>query len=138
MNRFFILLILFPFLSGSDVPKHDTIKVKELIKTCVSLFESGDYKKIKAISVEISVLSEKTNFPKGIVEGIRWYGLSLERTGDPDSAICFYRKAIQIAHNNKLKRLEAQCWHNIGFGSYLPGSFEVAAEGYLNAIKIRK
>ncbi len=138
MYRFFIILILFPFFSQANVSKHDTIKVKELIKTCANLFESGDYKKIKAISIEISSLSEKNNFPKGIVEGIRWYGLSLERTGDPDSAIYFYRKAIQIARNNKLKRLEAQCWHNIGFGSYLHGSFEVAAEGYLNAIKIRE
>ena len=138
MYRFFIILILVPFLSGADVPKHDTVKVKELIKICVSLFESGDYKKIKEVSIEIGSLSQKNNYPRGIVEGIRWYGLSLERTGDPDSAIYFYRKAIQIAHTNKLKRLEAQCWHNIGFGSYLHGSFEVAAEGYLNAIKIRE
>ena len=138
MQKVLIILFLFPFFSRAGFVKHDTDKVKEMNRACIHLFDAGDYAKIKQLSTQARILSEKNNFAKGIVEGIRWYALSIERTGDPDSAIYLYRKAVQIAHNNNLKRLEAQCWHNIGFGSYLHGSFEVAVEAYLNAIKIRE
>ncbi len=138
MYKALIILFLFPLLSNAQPATHDTVKVKEIVKSCNRLFENGDYKKIKQVSTEARLLSEKSNFPKGRVESIRWYALSLERMGDPDSAIYLYRIAQQIAHENKLKRLEAQCWHNIGFASYLHGSFDVATEGYLNAIRIRE
>jgi serine phosphatase RsbU (regulator of sigma subunit)/Tfp pilus assembly protein PilF len=117
---------------------HDTDKVKEMIRAYVPLFEAGDYKKIKQMAAEALILSEKNNFAKGRVESTRWYALAVERMGDPDSAIYLYRLAVEIARENGFKRLEAQCWHNIGFASYLHGSFDVAVEGYINAIRIRE
>ena len=136
--RILIILFLVPLFLKAGFLQHDTDKVKEMNKSCIPLFDQGNYVKIKKISNEALILAQKNNFPKGIVESIRWYALAVERTGDPDSAIYLYRKAGKIAQENKLKRLEAQCWHNIGFASYLHGSFDVAMEGYINAIRIRE
>lgn len=136
--RIFIILFLCSLFSGAQSLVHDTDKVNGMIKSCIPLFDAGDYIKIKKISSEAELLAKKSNFPKGIVESMRWYALAIERTGNPDSAIYLYRKAGRIAHDNQLKRHEAQCWHNIGFASYLHGSFDVAVEGYLNAIRIRE
>lgn len=137
MFRILIILFFFPLFSKAG-SLHDTDKVKEITKTCIPLFEAGDYKKIKQKASEALILSEKNNFAKGRVESIRLYALAVERMGDPDSAIYLYRIAGQIARENGFKRLEAQCWHNIGFASYLHGSFDVAVEGYINAIRIRE
>ncbi|HWY10064.1 MAG TPA: tetratricopeptide repeat protein [Bacteroidia bacterium] len=138
MRKLIIILIFIPIFSKAKPSLHDTDKVKQLNKECIPLFGSGDYAKIKTLSKEALALSEKNSFARGRVESIRWYGLALERTGDPDSAIYFYRIGIQIAHENGLKRIEAQCWHNIGFAAYLHSQFDVAVEGYINAIRIRE
>lgn len=137
MIKKLFILVLFSItrqLSG----QHDTIKIKDLNKVCVALFNDGEYNKIKELSMEAYRLSEKNNFKKGKVESLRFYGLALERTGNTDSAIYIYNQVIGLTKEYGMRRQEAQGYHNIGFAAYLQSSFDVAVEAYLKAIRIRE
>jgi serine phosphatase RsbU (regulator of sigma subunit) len=137
MSKRSIIFIL-TFWCAALLSQHDTIKVKDLIKVCTSLFSEGQYAKMKELSNEAYQLAEKNNFIKGKIESLRFYGVALERTGNSDSAIYYYNQVIQMAKENGLRRQEAQGYHNIGFAAYLQSSFEVAVESYLKAIRIRE
>lgn len=116
----------------------DTNAAKTIIRLLAKQFADGEFKKILARRPIVLELTSKMEDPFWYAQTMRLIGVALERTGEIDSAIVMYEKAMSIANKLGRKKLEAQCYHNIGFGYYLQSSFDRAIVAYLNAIKIRE
>jgi len=122
-------------LSSSSL---DTNAAKTIYRIHLDYITEGRYNDIIKHSRKTLDFTEKLEDPLWYGQHLRLIGLALERTGDIDLALNNYTRALAIAKTIKRKKLEAQCYHNIGYGNYLQSSFDKAIIGYLNAIKIRE
>ncbi|MBK7311072.1 MAG: tetratricopeptide repeat protein [Sphingobacteriaceae bacterium] len=145
----FLLLLCVNFVFGQDkevdsvqliLNSHDldTNDAKIIYRLQLKQINDGDFKSIIKNKTQVLNRTSKLNDQLWYANSMRLVGLALERTGEIDLALKIYADALNIAQTIKRKRLEAQCYHNIGFANYLQSSFDKAIIAYLNAIKIRE
>ncbi len=116
----------------------DTTTAKAIYRVHLRYISEGKFKEILSNTRKTLSFTEKLDDKFWHAQNIRVIGVALERTGDIDSAIKTYGHALTIAIQLNKKKLEAHCYHNIGFANYLASSFDKAIFAYLSAIKIRE
>jgi len=116
----------------------DTTGAKRIYNLQLKQISAGEFKTILRNKTQVLNRTSKLSDQFWYANNMRLVGLALERTGEIDLALKIYADALTIAQTIKRKKLEGQCYHNIGFANYLQSSFDKAIIAYLNAIKIRE
>jgi len=71
-------------------------------------------------------LSEKINFPEGIVKGMNSMGISFQMQGKTDTSLEIFEAAAKVAKDFGLWKLESTMMNNIGVNYYSRGDYTQA------------
>ncbi|MGZ3922029.1 MAG: tetratricopeptide repeat protein, partial [Bacteroidia bacterium] len=116
----------------------DSVKVQRLYKLNARRLSNGEFEPVRKASPGIIAIAKELKNPKWYGESVRFYAISFERLGQPDSAIKYYYIALNHAKKNGMKKIEGHCYHNIGLALYSQSSFEEALKAYISAERIRE
>ena len=78
-------------------------------------------------------LSEKLNYPKGIIQMTLFKAIALDIMGQTDKALIFYNKALNLADTYGEGELLAKCYLNLGVCYQYLGDYDLALENQLLA-----
>ena len=87
---------------------------------------------------EAKELSEKINYPTGIVKGMNCMAISLQMKGKTIASLKIFEAAAKAAKDFGLFKLESMMLNNIGVNLYLRGDYTQAYVHHHNAYKIDK
>ncbi|MGZ3901199.1 MAG: tetratricopeptide repeat protein, partial [Bacteroidia bacterium] len=134
-----LLLLLFSLvLKGGTPPPQDTAGVLKELSKGVDSIKKGNYPfalKTAWRNIPWLVKADQKNI---LAKCYRMAGSAHERLAAHDSAIIYYRKALDLFASINNKKQVAQCHHNIAAVMYARGDYEKSLGEYVEAIKIRE
>lgn len=80
----------------------------------------------------------KLNNINGLIISNINLGLINERTNNPDSALFYYQKALNLSHNNNVSQYLCSIYNNIGIIQQKEGNYTDALQYFLTSLKIRQ
>ena len=115
----------------------DSVKVLTLLALCGEMMNENidlmyDY------GQEAKELSEKINYPTGIVKGMNCMAISLQMKGKIIASLKIFEAAAKAAKDFGLFKLESMMLNNIGVNLYLRGDYTQAYVHHHSAYKIDK
>ncbi len=84
------------------------------------------------------VLSQKLNYPKGIIQMTLSKAIALDIMGQADKAMLLYNKSLKMAKTHEEGELEARSYLNIGVSYQFSGDYDLALKNQLLAYDLRK
>lgn len=120
-----------------ELSSDDSVKVMTLLDLSREML-NGDLALMYAYGEEAKVLSEKINFPKGIIKGMNSMGISLQMQGKTDTSLVLFEAAAIVAKNSGLWKLESTMMNNIGVNYYSRGDYSRAYAYHQSACDVAK
>jgi len=117
--------------------KSDSAKVSVLNKLALN-FISSDVNKAKSFQNQSEQLAFSKNLKYGYNESIFVKGGIYVLTGNPDSAIVYYKKGYDLSLKNKFKPIEVRCLNGFGLINWNKGNFDTALNYFFKAIKLNE
>ncbi|UZR94923.1 tetratricopeptide repeat-containing sensor histidine kinase [Chondrinema litorale] len=111
----------------------DTSKIglyHDLIKLLLKANKQSDMLKM---AEEGLALSQKLEYPHGIIKMTLSNALALDISGNPDKAIALYNKGLKLAKKENDKALEARFYLDMGVSYYFAGDLDLSLKHYLLA-----
>lgn len=84
------------------------------------------------------VLSQKLNYPKGIIQMTLSKAIALDIMGQADKAIILYNKGLKMAKTHEEGELQARCYINLGVCYQYLGDYDLALKNQLFAYDLSK
>ena len=115
----------------------DSIKVLTLLALSGEMM-NGDIDQMFYYGQKAKQLSEKINYPKGIVKGMNCMAVSLQTKGKTNASLKIFEAAAKVAKDLGSWELESMIMNNIGVNFYLRGDYTQAYVHHHNAYEIDK
>ena len=133
------------FYAAQKIAKKEAIALKDnRVLVELSLNESqahltsGEYTEAEKLLKQTLKLSEKINFPKGIIISLRKLGTLAWRKSDNALSMDYFLKGLTLSKENNLKILSAGFLNNIAVLTKSSGEIEKAEKLYNESLKIKK
>ncbi len=113
----------------------DSVAIKTLNNGCNQLY--GDFTDTIRFYAEQQVyLAQKGNFPEYEARGYNMWGVCMELSGNLDSAISLYNRALSIGERLGNKPLLIDIYNNLGIVYSYQGLYELSVENTLKALEL--
>ncbi len=103
----------------------DSVKVITLIELSREMMDT-DMNLMFSYGQQAKLLSEKIDFPYGIVKGMNSMGFSMQMQGKTDASLEIFKAACKVAKDHGLWKLESTMMNNIGVNYYSRGDYTKA------------
>ncbi len=100
----------------------DSVKVITLIELSREMMNT-DMNLMFSYGQQAKLLSEKIDFPYGIVKGMNSMGFSMQMQGKTDASLEIFEAACKVAKDYGLWKLESTMMNNIGVNYYSRGDY---------------
>ncbi|MGB5026087.1 MAG: adenylate/guanylate cyclase domain-containing protein, partial [Saprospiraceae bacterium] len=115
---------------------NDTNRVRALIARAGSIAIS-DPKRAFSDCEQAFKLSEKINFPFGLIQSMAWLAYLHEQNGEINKALSYYQKSMELAEKLGFKNDAATCLNNIAAIYKDQGKIEEALLTHQKSLKIK-
>lgn len=115
----------------------DSVKVMTLLDLSREMM-NGDMDLMFSYGQEAKQLSEKIDFPEGIVKGMNSMGVSMQMQGKTMASLEIFEAAAKVAKDFGLWKLESTMMNNIGVNFYSKGDYTRAYVYHQSACQVAR